>query len=353
VRGNHDTNQRPVIDAAIPELSRLTHIPEAARLLEPVLMAWRENPLPGGGGSVKLCSVTVLRGHPGSRWTLRYTIARGGHEDTLIAKVYARNRSDVAATLSTLRSKGLGRGQLAQVPSPIAYVPTLRLLLLEDVCGEACRAALQRGRGGIGERAAGWLATFHAAATPIVAAYRARDPMVAAQRWAHSVSVDAPDLKRKARHLLAALTQAQPTPPAPLYLVHGDFGGSHVYLAGETTTVIDWDSCSVGDCAEDAGRFMASLHYLAVRKPERRKAITEAAVTFAEKFQASVPIARRSLAFYEASGCLRKAARLAAHGRSRHLRYASEMLHAGEQALPPAQAGCRAASRVQQRTEEI
>ncbi len=64
-------------------------------------------------------------------------------------------------------------------------------------------------------------------------------------------------LARDARRLLAALTEARPAWPAPPHLVHGDFSASHVYLTTETTTVIDWDAWGVGDCAEDAGRFLA------------------------------------------------------------------------------------------------
>ena len=172
-----------------------------------------------------------------------------------------------------------------QVAAPVAYVPTLRLLLLEEASGETARAALRRGQGGIGERTAYWLAAFHAAATPLVASHRPRDPLTKARAGRETLGANAPALGREARHLLAELVEAQPAWPAPPHLVHGDFSASHVYLAAETTTVIDWDSCRVGDCAEDAGRFMASLHHLAAREPERREAVIQTARTFAHAFR--------------------------------------------------------------------
>ncbi len=331
----------PAFDAAIPQLSRLTWLPEAARLLGAALVGGQKSWMACSKGPLNVQAVTVLRGHPGSRWTLRYVIRRGEEDTTFIAKVYARDRSDVATTLSVLRSRGLGLSRLMQVAAPIAYMPTLRLLLLEEASGETAKAALRRGQGGIGERTAYWLAALHAATAPLTAAHRPRDPLTKACRWADALGANAPALGREARHLLAALVEAQPPWPAPPHLVHGDFGVTHVYLTAETTTVIDWDAWRVGDCGEDAGRFMASLHHLAARDPERREAVTQTARRFAQTYQTAVPMARQSLAFYEALACLLKAARLTAHG-PRRLHHAKALIAAGEQALalrPPRSSG--------------
>ncbi len=322
------------IDAAIPQLSRLTRAAEVARLLGTVLIAGPQSWMVCSHGLVNVQAVTVLRGHPGSRWTLRYAIRRGEAEITIIAKVYARDRSDVATTLSVLRGRGLGLGQPMQVAAPIAYIPTLRLLLLEEASGETARTALLRGQGGIGEKIAYWLAAFHAAAAaPLSAPYLQRDPLIKARRWAQALGANVPALGREARNLLAALVEAKPAWLAPPRLVHGDFSASHVYLAAETTTVIDWDGWKVGDCAEDAGRFIASLHHFAARDPERNEAVTQTARTFARTYQAAVPMARGSLAFYEALACLRTAARLTANIAPHRLHHAEALLAAGERAL--------------------
>ncbi len=323
----------PATDAAIPQLSRLTRPPEAARLLGAVMMG---RPQPGtarGEGPLDVRAVTVLRGHPGSRWTLRYAVRRGAEEYTFIAKVYARDRGDVATTLSALRRAGFGPGQLMQVAAPIAYAPSLRLLLLEEAPGDTARAALRRGQTGVGERTAQWLAAFHAASPPLPAAYRLRDPLAKARHWTHALSMHVPALAREARHLFVALAEARPAWPAPPHLVHGDFSASHVYLTAETTTVIDWDAWSVGDCVEDAGRFLASLHHLAARDPERHGVVAQDIGAFAQTYWAAVPLARRSLAFYEALACLRTAARLTAGGQPHRVRHARALLAAAERAL--------------------
>jgi Phosphotransferase enzyme family len=334
-------------DPAIPQLARLTRAPEAARLLEAALTtAIGPRPWVARGGPPVVREVAVVCGHPGSRWTLRYTVVRpprgdGGSaaESTVFAKVYARDRGDVASLLWALRERGQGQGRPMQVNASIAYLPALRVLLLEQAPGETARAALRRSRGGIGERAARWLAAFHAAPAPLPAAYRMGDPLAKAHRWARALDGAPrapPALGRGARRLLAALARAQPPwPPAAPRVVHGDFGASHIYLAAETTTIIDWDAWRVGDGAEDAGRFLASLRRIAARDPERGGTVTREARAFVETYRAAVPAAEaHGLAFYEALACLRKAARLAAAGGDRRrLRHAEALVGAGEQAL--------------------
>jgi len=121
--------------------------------------------------------------------------------------------------------------------------------------------------------------------------------------------------------------------PTPPHLTHSDFSASHVYLTAKTTTVLDWDAWSVGDRAEDAGRFLASPRHLAARDPARRGAVAGEAEAFARTYQAAAPLAGRSLAFYEALACLRTATRLMPDGKTRRARHAEALLAAGEQAL--------------------
>src|SRR6185312_15920328 len=217
-------------DPAIPQLKYLTRPAEAANLLNSVLefsacrFGIAECPL-------AVHDVTVLRGHRGSRWTLRYAVEnRVGAASTIFAKVYARDRSDIAGLLSALSCSGLGLGQSMQAATLIAYSAKLRLLLLKEAPGESTRAALRRGSTGIGERTARWLASFHTAAR-LPPAYRLRDPLAKAQRWTQSL-MKTPALRRDAGRLLAALAAAQHNwPPGRPCMMHGDFGISHVYLA--------------------------------------------------------------------------------------------------------------------------
>lgn len=319
-------------DAAIPHLRRLTSPPEAERLLNAALgereLAWS----PGDAGPLRVQAVTVLRGHAGSRWTLRYAVCRGTEERTLIGKVYAGDRRDIPDLLHALRAHGLGAGQPAQVPAPVAYLPEWRLLLVEEAPGVPARTALRRGDPGTLERVAGWLAAFHAAPVAPPAGRRPRDPLRRARRWVRALGDHAPALKGAARELLAALEDRQPPRPPRPHLVHGDFSVSHVYVAPEVATVIDWDSWEAGDGAEDAGRLLASLHHLAARRPER---YAEVPGTFARLCRELVPAAREGLSFYGALSCLRTAKRLAAGGVPHRAAHAGTLLADGRRLLHP------------------
>ncbi|GMA16028.1 aminoglycoside phosphotransferase family protein [Deinococcus metallilatus] len=319
-------------DRAIPHLGRLTVPAEAERCLNAALSEQGHPWLTDGAGPLRVQAVTVLREHAGSRWTLRYAVRRGEEERTLIGKVYSRDRSDVLTLLTSLRAGGLGPGQPMQVPAPVAYLPGLRLLLVEEAPGIPARTSLRRGDTGVLERTAGWLAAFHAAAVPPPTSAQPSDPLDKARRWAKALGEHAPHLKGEARHLLAALMEREPR-PGPPHLVHGDFSVSHVYVSEGTTTVIDWDSWEVGDIAEDAGRLYASLQHLAARRPERYGGAAE---TFAGFYRAAVPAAWESLPFYAALSCLRTAKRLTAKGVPHRIGYARTLLTAGLSSLTAA-----------------
>lgn len=272
-------------------------------------------------------AVTRVRAHPGSRWALRLTTSAEGQDWALFAKVYARERPDIARTLTAVRRGGLD-GPHA-VPAPLLYVPGWRLLLLEEAPGTPARDLLRRGEPGVGVRVAGWLAAFHTAALPLPAAYRMRDPLVQAGRWSWRLGESAPRLKASGQHLLGRLEAARPAWPPPVpRLIHGDFVTAHVLLNGEQATVIDWDAWEVGDPAQDAGRFLASLRHLAVREPTLAGRASAEADAFASRYGELVPSAGRALPFYEALACLRKAARRAVGGNARRQEHAAWLLEA-------------------------
>lgn len=323
-----------VADSAIPHLHRFTHAREATTLLRTALASTQPGTAPSRTAALDVRAVTVLRSHPGSRWTLRYDVRWGGADRTIIAKVYVRDRSDVAATLRTLRRSGFGAGERTQVPALLAYVPALHVLLQDEAPGDTVRAAMQRGQIEGAERTARWLAAFYVARLALPAAYTLHAPLTKARQWTQQVCADAPVLAKQARHVLAALTERQPAWPPPVpHLVHGDFSAAHVYLTAGTTTVIDWDSCSVGDGAEDAGKFLASLHHLAARKFVPHDTVAQATTLFTQTYRAAAPRAAEHVAFYEALQCLRTAKRLAAHRTPHHLHHARVLLAAGAHAL--------------------
>lgn len=317
----------------IPQLSSLTDATDAAKLLESVLtdhpQPWMDNCC----GSLAIQSVTLLRAHTDSRWTLRYVVRWGTEERILIAKFYVRDRSDVARLLLGIFNSGLGSHQAMQIPTLVAYVEELRLLIMEEVSGDSVRTLLRQGQAGVGEKAARWLAAFHSSLMPLPVNARLSCPSVRAYRWTQALSVNVPCLHFRSSRLLDVLIRMKPPWPSALYVTHGDFGISHMYISESVTTVIDWDAWGVGDCAEDAGRFLASLYHFIARDPERNQSVLLEAQEFARSFQEHVPLSQYSLAFYEALACLRTAARVTMNCKPRRIRYAEALLAHAEQAL--------------------
>ena len=60
-----------VHDGAFPYLGHFTHAPEATRLVNAALRGRSHPWVAHGEGPLDVRTVTVVRGHPGSRWTLR------------------------------------------------------------------------------------------------------------------------------------------------------------------------------------------------------------------------------------------------------------------------------------------
>jgi aminoglycoside phosphotransferase (APT) family kinase protein len=190
-------------------------------------------------------------------------------------------------------------------------LPELHLLLLDGVAGAAVKD-LVCDTADAAARAAHWLAAFQDARVQLPAVYALHHPLARARRWSARLQRGAPALAGAVARLEDALNAAPPPwPPQPRpLLIHGDFTAGHIFIAPQTTTVIDWDSCRPGDPPEDAGRFLASLSYLAARQRVSMPTAATAAASFRATYAESHPAAAASLPFYTALACLRKASQL-------------------------------------------
>ncbi|HKS69874.1 MAG TPA: phosphotransferase, partial [Ktedonobacterales bacterium] len=263
----------------------------------------------------------------GSRCTFHYTV-EGWPEAECFGKVYARPRPPATQTLASLLASGFGATGRHRVPEVIAELPALRLVLLCVAPGVPAAELLSVGDLDAAARAGEWLGAFHAARVALPAVYSLRDPLAQTRRWCGLIARHAPALADHASALYARMRSARPPWPGDAGLIHGDYGAAHIFVAAETTTVIDWDSSHAGDHAEDAGRFIASLWHLAARGRITHDDATAAARRFRDAYAAAQPQTAARLPFYAALACLRKAARLARHG-ERERYHAEALLAAG------------------------
>src|SRR5207245_4337030 len=86
----------------------------------------------------------------------------------LLGKIYPTDRQDVYEFMESLRQGGFDREAEFSIPQPIAYMPSLRLLLQERVVGKQAKDIFlsddEWQRAAAAERCALWLAKFHAVA---------------------------------------------------------------------------------------------------------------------------------------------------------------------------------------------
>jgi hypothetical protein len=280
-------------------------------------------------------AVRRLRLHPGSRCTFVYTIAGLPDTEHIIAKVYAEPRRSQAAAdaLAALATAGLARDGRHRVPTVIAALPALGLVLTDFAPGVPVTVLLREGNPELAAARAGeWLGIFHATRIAIPTASAPRDPLASAARWAARLARHLPRLHTYAWQLQARLAGAHHPWSLATRVIHGDFAAEHVFIAGEATTVIDWDSCRLGDPAEDAGRFVASLWHLAVRGRIGRAEAIAAEGAFRRAYGASQPAAAVRLSFYAALIALHRACQIAQHDPSRS-HQAAALVTAGIAAL--------------------
>lgn len=278
---------------------------------------WRAGRWPVGLPLPRVREVRRLRVHPGSRCTFVYSV-EGWPEAECIAKVYAHERPSVAQALAPLLAAGFAAPGRQRVPEVLAALPELSMVLLRVAPGRSAAELLRGGELDTAARAGEWLGAFHAAPVALPAAYTLRDPLVLAARWTRRIARHLPALADHADAIHATLAQARsPWPSDAVRLIHGDFGVGHVLVSAEATTVIDWDSCRVGDPAEDGGRFIASMWHLAARGRITHDAAATAERRFHAAYAAAQPRIASRIPFYASLACLRRAARLARHGTPR------------------------------------
>lgn len=267
------------------------------------------------GEVVEEIQTRLLRHHEHLRCTLEIGLRTDHGWRFLIGKVYHRDRFDVFQAMEKIQQAGFGPHEEFSIPQPIAYVPSLRLLLLEKVEGPVAKQIFRTGdeqsRVAAGERCAGWLARFHAVAPQAGPVSYPTDHLKSKsmQRcWRKMAKVGGP-LADKADSLLRRLEEAVSSlSPVEMRPSHGDYAANQLILAEGRTVAIDWDGYDVADPSRDVGRFRAALRRLALIRLGSIRALDTAAEVFLTSYLAlSGPQVERNLRFFEAAAFLKLA----------------------------------------------
>jgi len=240
-------------------------------------------------GKLSDVRIQVLRCHSGRRCIFEIALRTAAGVRTLIGKVYALDNSEVFHAMQRISSAGFGAEQEFSIPQPVAYLRELRLLLQEKVPGRPAREIFLTGneseRVMAAERCAKWLARFHATAPKIGPVFDPSDHLLWLEQCSRSVAASGDPLSRKMVRVLHCLkhTASQLT-PVETCASHGDFSPAQVILSDGRTATCDWDSCGVADPDRDAGRFLAGLERLGLRKLGSIRMLDVAAEVFLKTY---------------------------------------------------------------------
>ena len=266
-----------------PELPGLVTATDPAALVQ-ILGPLHTGSVPGL--VLQDCHVEVVRYRRGS-CVLRYELAwslrpsRRSLKQVVYGKVYGDDSGRlVGPAVSALRhlQEAPGPALPFQVPRFQAYLPDLRLTLLESVPGAPLLPALIRARAGTpafpgltAHEAVGACArvaaALHRSSIPVGSARTLADEIAATRAGVDAVAPLAPALAASLRRHLGAIDALGLDAPGPLGVAHGDFDTSQVLFGGRSTSLVDFDTVCLAEPAFDLGRFTGHLAATVRRSP--------------------------------------------------------------------------------------
>ena len=234
---------------------------------------------------------------------------------SVIGKVYGVERAGVFRMWEAVWQAGFGPGAEFYIPQPLAYLPSMRILLEEKIQGPSAKEILLSGtpreRIAAAERCGRWLARFHTAAPRLGNAVDIRRESSRLRHWVDRVTSFGQPFADKGARLFRELEAAAPAPGTVEYCAgHGSYIPEHVFLSGPRTTVIDLDEYDVADPGRDVAWFVVSLQRLALVHLGAFHALDGPAQHFLESYlSAGNGGGTAHYPFYRALECLHRARR--------------------------------------------
>jgi tRNA A-37 threonylcarbamoyl transferase component Bud32 len=301
-------------DRGLPALAQAL---DTDRMLQPLMEAAR---FPDG--TQLACAAEILKHKPGRRCTIRYILEPVSPDGTvrpvaLVGKLNGESRmtARVYGWTWALRSAGFAGSGMLRVPAPVAFLPSLGLMVHENIEGADLRHALSGGDTEVAFRLAGqWLAVLHSVpAPPDVEEKGPAHELRKMSRWRDEV---APYLGRGertklrfAQNALRSRARNDPTHWIPA-LIHRDFYPANVVWDGHSIWVVDFDELALGDPALDVAHFLAHVQNVSLKDTGACDAHARASAHFLNSYQetSKASLAAR-LPFYKSYTFLKLAAK--------------------------------------------
>src|SRR5919108_2102484 len=265
-------------------------------------------------GALRTLYARMLRVHK-NRCTFDIEMETENGPHFVIGKVHDVERSDIHSAMHEIIESSFCDDASFTIARPLAYLPSLHVLLEEKVRGLIGKDVFLKGNAdeqlAVAERCGAWLARFHKLAPRLGDFVPPQEQLTSHQKWNDAIAQSGEPLTAKCEQLLQRLKIMAPsaTELAPR-AGHGSYMPDHVFVDGSRTIVIDFDEHDAADPARDVSTFIVALRRLGLKKLESIDVFDPAIDTFLRAYSADAPKgAMEHLSFYKAALFLHKAQR--------------------------------------------
>jgi hypothetical protein len=254
----------------------------------------------------------MLRYHQ-NRCVFNVNIKTDGGWESIIAKLFAVDRLDAFNAMQRIHQGGFGIGAPFAIPQPIAYLPSLRVLIEEKVEGKQVKGVLLQDdeleQSEAVRRCGAWLAQFHNRAPRFGNQVDPRLLLEHVQGWADMVAKFGKPFDSKCESLMKNLAKALPIKGTFEYCPgHGSYIPSHVLLNNGRTVTIDFDEFELVDPARDIAWFLIALERYELKYHRPTGFYQRLAAPFLEAYlKEGNKDSLRHLAFYKGAEYLHRA----------------------------------------------
>jgi aminoglycoside phosphotransferase (APT) family kinase protein len=211
-------------------------------------------------------TATFARAKATGRMTLRYEFAETA---AVYAKAYFSNRFGVGAyeSLRKLWGDGFGSQSCYRVPQPLGYIAEESMLVMREVRGASVSdLAIKSTREQAAEAvrvAARWLVCLHRSHLDglEVEAPCEQIEVLKTASLLGKIAAQFPERAPSLIDMVHQLRELAPSASSPVKLtaLHGEYRPAHVFIEGDSVSVIDLDRIRLSDPAKDVARFVHVL----------------------------------------------------------------------------------------------
>ena len=259
---------------------------------------------------------------------------------SVIGKIHSVDRSDSFSALQALVRSGFGPQSEFSISQPLAYLPSLHILIEEKIQGKWVMEVFLDGTTEeqleAARRSGAWLGRFHTIAPRVGDIDGPGDLLASIHYYANQVRKFGESFAIKSDTLLQRIESAKPNSAAIDFRAgHGSFIPEHVFLNGTRTIVIDIDEHDIADPSRDLAWFAVSLQRLGLKKlgsiRERDTVVDEFLGAYRE---ARGEQTMKNFPFFKAAECLHRAHRDLYKRETPIPQWADIMLNEGLRILP-------------------